>query len=227
MAYDNPYEDIGVESTENSTADKVGEAAKKAGKKVGSAAWGLGKKAAKGGARFAAGVGSASAKFTAGLGEETIKGATFGAGFAWGAMHPEYEDTSGLHGAEKFKADMRNTTRRMGDPKTPFKMAGKFFSSLVDYEPGRQVWNKTTGKLEQKLPNMKLTGRGWALALAGGAIASVMSGSQEMEKRSMGRVDATVTTATPDYQPKQYDTHLDYGGASGDLVFALWANRHG
>ena len=43
MAYNNPYEDIGVESTANSTADKVGDEAKKARKKVGSDAWDLGK----------------------------------------------------------------------------------------------------------------------------------------------------------------------------------------
>ena len=42
MAYDNPYEDLGIDSVEQSLGDKVGEAAKKVGKKVGSGAWWLG-----------------------------------------------------------------------------------------------------------------------------------------------------------------------------------------
>lgn len=47
----------------------------------------------------------------------------------------------------------------------------------------------------------------------------------------MGTVDRKPTTTTPDIQPKQYERHppnritYNSGGATGDLVFALFNNR--
>lgn len=106
-----------------------------------------------------------------------------------------------------------------------FKGIYNLGASLVDYTPGHQVYDEARKQLTYKAPRMRLTGKGKvALALTGLAmIGSDVSTNRARE--SLGTMDTKVHTATPDYQPREYS--VDFGGATGDLVFALHNNRHG
>lgn len=227
MAYANPYAAQGIETVHDGIGSRIGGAAWSATKGVAKVGWKIGKDVGKGAWWLGKQAGKGAYHLTAAVGQGAISAGSFTAGFAYKAMTPKYESTAGLHGIEKFKTQMRNTARAIGDPKTPIKAGMKFASGLIDYEPGRQVWNATKGQLEKRMPNLKLTGRGKLIVGGGALIASAIRGAGEEQQRRMGKVDTQTTTATPDYQPRQYDTRLDNGGASGDLVFALWANRHG
>lgn len=105
------------------------------------------------------------------------------------------------------------------------KGVSKLGASLIDYTPGHTVYDEARKQLTYKAPRMRLTGRGKvALALTGLAmIGSDVSTNRARE--SLGTMDTKVHTATPDYQPREYS--VDFGGATGDLVFALHNNRHG
>ena len=223
MAIPNPYTSQGIPTVRDSIGSKIGDAFLGGAKAVGAGALWTGAQVGKGVMWGLPKIGQATLSSTKAIGSGIINGA----GFLYGITNPKYEDTSQLSGWKKTGAQIRNTQRRMANPTTPIKMLGNFAKTLVDYEPERQVWNETKGVLEKKLPNLKLTGRGKLVVLGAGMIASTMRGSDEHSQRLMGKVDTQTTVATPDYSPREYDTHLDSGGASGDLVFALWRNRHG
>ena len=75
------------------------------------------------------------------------------------------------------------------------------------------------------------TGKG--MLLVGGAMTydKLRDTYSEEKAARMGTIDRKPTTATPSFQPQQYERHppkritYDSGGATGDLVFALRALR--
>lgn len=210
--YDNPYTKNGVKSINDSFVDNVmdeaGKAAKSGAKTVGKAAG----KGIAGGVRLTGragiGVGKAAVKGTRALGNFSIN---VGVNLA------------------------RNTVESLKKPagfQNPIGAVAKGFhkatTGMVDVEGPRTVWDSTKGALVDRGPKIKLTGKGKLFALGAGLIASTIAGSQASEQRHMGTIDSSqVYTATPDFAPKQYSQNLDYGGATGDLVFALFANRRG
>lgn len=108
-------------------------------------------------------------------------------------------------------------------------LAKKAFSGLVKVEKGSTSIDKATGKMVRKAPSMKLSGKGWGLVLGASLLAGAKEAWTEENARLMGTVDNKVTGPTPDYQPQEYsktvNTGNDFAGATGDLVFALHANR--
>ncbi len=226
MAVPNPYAAQGIETIHDSLASQAGGIIGKGAKAVGKGGLWAGKQVGKGAYWMAGKVGQGAYHVAAGIGTFASKAALSAPAVAKNMVLPEYENTEGLTGTKKLGAELRNAGRRMGDIKIPARAGYNFASSLIDYQPGKEVWNETKGVLEKRMPNLRLTGRGKLLAVGAGLIASTMRGSDEQDKRSMGAVDSNTTVATPDFSPKEYDINLDSGGASGDLVFALWANRH-
>ena len=97
---------------------------------------------------------------------------------------------------------------------------------IIKYTPETKVLNKATGEMETKAAKLRLTPKGFAVV---GGIAMVGSTSRAYDNTvttSMGQTNPTMQTNTPDYKPKEY-SFLNNGGATGDLVFALHANRNG
>lgn len=226
MAIENPYAGQGIETVHDSLASRAGGVLWGGAKKVGKGGLWLGKKTANAGWWLTQKIGEGGYHLAAGTGTLAGKIAINTPGVIKNMVAPKYEKTEGLTGTKKMGAEFRNAARRFGDVKIPAKAAYNFLSSLIDYQPGGEAWNETKGVLEKRMPNLRLTGRGKILAIGAGLAASAIRGSNEQEKRTMGKVDSSVTTATPDYSPKEYNVNLDSGGATGDLVFALWANRH-
>ncbi len=105
--------------------------------------------------------------------------------------------------------------------------ASKFLGDhFVDYEKGKTVYNKATGEFETKGPNMNLTKLGKGVAFGLPAIASLGEAYRSYINSRVGSIDTKKVTATPDYNPVQYQVeHPDFAGATGDLVFALHRNR--
>lgn len=106
------------------------------------------------------------------------------------------------------------------------KAGYKFTTGLAKYNPKETVYNVTKHKLETRGGNFSLTKKG-KVAVAGiGLIGAGMNLASASDKNSMGMTDSRITTATPIYQqPTQNKRNIDFGGATGDLVFALHNNR--
>lgn len=100
-------------------------------------------------------------------------------------------------------------------------MAQKAAGKLVSHEPSTKVWNASKGAMESK-GGLKLTGWG-KMAVGVTAVAEgAWKAKEAFETSRMGQMDANIVTATP-----RIPSYKDDGGASGDLVFALNANRRG
>jgi hypothetical protein len=119
-------------------------------------------------------------------------------------------------------ASLDSTNRLMNPVGTYANKVGKMFDKLVTHTPGKEVWNAEKGIMESKGGGLKLSG--WGKAAVGiGAVAAGAYGAKEaLETSHMGTMDGYVTTNTP-----RVPSYKDDGGASGDLVFALNANRRG
>lgn len=87
----------------------------------------------------------------------------------------------------------------------------KFLGSVVKYD-------KEAGKLM----DVKLTAKGKALMVGSSVIAGMAGAFNEMQRTHMGTVDTYMTSMTP-----RIPSMPDNAGATGDLVFALNANRRG
>lgn len=111
------------------------------------------------------------------------------------------------------------------------KASAKVGSAMVDYTPGRRVYNETRDKVVHKAPRMKLSKFGMGVVLAGSVLSGAVATLGEARKRSLGTIDSKAVTATPDASVQEYARHMatppDIGGATGDLVFALFKNRRG
>lgn len=97
---------------------------------------------------------------------------------------------------------------------------------LVEEKESMMKFNKKLGKFEK-------VGGGYGLsktgkAVVGGAVAyqGISGGVAAYDSSQQGRmVDQQMTTATQTVD--DYTTKNDFGGATGDLVFALHTNRRG
>ena len=128
----------------------------------------------------------------------------------------------GLIGFGKGAVDMLNSSSPWKNPLGQIaNMTQKAASKLVKYEPKTRVWNAAKGAMEEK-GGLKLSGWG---KMASGVIAAAdgaWKAKEAFETSRMGQVDPYITTATP-----RIPSYKDDAGASGDLVFALNANRRG
>ena len=117
----------------------------------------------------------------------------------------------------------------LGSPiKGVAKLAGKLGKSMVTYEQGHMQYNRYLGKLEKKGPSLHLSKFGIGVMGGLAAFQGLKSGYNAYMGSRMGTVDTKTTSLTPDYSPQEYKVqHPDFAGATGDLVFALNANRHG
>ena len=110
--------------------------------------------------------------------------------------------------------------------KGAYKLGGK----MVKYTPGEHVYDEASKKIVKQAPSLKLTKFGAAVLMGGSILGSAMSAMNKFETDRMGKVDTEVTTSTPDARPQEYGVSsppIDHAGATGDLVFALFKNRHG
>ena len=102
---------------------------------------------------------------------------------------------------------------------------------LVRFERGRKIWNPVKGEVEKTAGGLRLTGFGKA-ALTGSVLSgAVFDASRNTMNERMGAIDdSRVYSAAPSViADTGYGTSapIDYAGATGDLVFALNANRQG
>lgn len=112
--------------------------------------------------------------------------------------------------------------------KATAKLAGKIGKNMVTYEPGHMEYNRYLGKLEKKGPSLHLSKFGAGVLGGLAAFQGIRGGMNAYMGSRMGTVDTKTTSLTPDYAPQEYKIqHPDFAGATGDLVFALDANRHG
>ena len=171
-------------------------AAKATGKAAGKAGWWFGKKLGKG--AYHAGKVAAGAAFTAGK---------FGA---------KAGVTGGVLAAKGLEKPVGTAAHG----------AGKLLGNMVKYNPERRVFNETTGKLMTKGGNFRLTKLGMGVVLGIGLLGGASKGVDTYEADRIGTPSNGITTNTPDYNPVDYQTSIpDDMGATGDLVFALHANR--
>lgn len=118
--------------------------------------------------------------------------------------------------------------------RNPIGAAGKAMykgmSSLVKYEPAKKVYNSSSKVLEDKGARLKMTKKGLGLIFGASVLGGMSSEYNSYVSKQMGTTDTAMTTATPNYQPQEYAktvSPIDHAGATGDLVFALNANRRG
>ena len=119
-----------------------------------------------------------------------------------------------------------------GDARNPLvmgaKLAGKLekkTGSFVKIEHTTHKYNEAKGKMITHRGGIKLTST--AVGVGGGilGINNLIDNFSDLSER-VGTVDPDRKTATPSFTPPSYDMTAQ-SGASGDLVFALNANRTG
>lgn len=113
---------------------------------------------------------------------------------------------------------------------TAIKGMYKFGQKMVDYSPGERVYNTTRKKVVNKAPSMKLSRFGAGVILGASVLSGASAAYDKFMTQRLGTVDTQATTSSPDYTPQEYTrqfTPVDDGGATGDLVFALFKNRRG
>lgn len=169
------------------------------GKKTAQAAWGLTKTTGKVGAFAASGVGTGALKASSYVGRTAI---------------------SSVMSSNPLKNPLGVLA------KGAYKLGGK----MVNYTPGERVYDEASKKIIKKAPSLKLSKFGAGVLVGSSIIGSAMSAMNKFETDRMGTVDTQATTATPDARPQEYNRTfqpVDHAGATGDLVFALFKNRHG
>lgn len=92
---------------------------------------------------------------------------------------------------------------------------------MATYTPRIEQLDAATNKLTTK-GGLKLTGLGKGILAAGAIAGATKDAIHEIDKSRMGTVDNYITRATP-----RTPSYSNDAGASGDLVFALNANRRG
>lgn len=121
-----------------------------------------------------------------------------------------------------FAESLTSTNRFVNPLGSVANGIAKASNKLVKYAPAKEAWNVEKGILERKEGSLKLSN--WGKTFVGvSAIATGASNAlNTFEQSRMGTQDDYVTTSTP-ITP----SYKDNAGASGDLVFALNANRRG
>ena len=166
------------------------------------------------------------------IGKALYGGLKIGAGFAMGVGKGALVGSAllgkGLFGAGKVigkgawgasKAVGKTLISPVETAENRRRTAGNYLDAIKD------VGN--TFIYKNKDGNVRLTNRG--IAMVGGvALATKANDSWfDAKARNLGAVDQKPTTATPNYNPVQYEMsprkriQPDSGGATGDLVFAL------
>ena len=117
----------------------------------------------------------------------------------------------------------------LGSPiKAAAEIVGKVGKNMVTYEGSHMQYNRYLGKLEKKGPSLHISKFGAGVLGGLAAVQGARSGMNAYMESRMGTVDTKTTSLTPDYSPQEYRVqHPDFAGATGDLAFALHANRHG
>ena len=182
----------------------VGYAASKAAENVGKAGLWLGKNSAKAGLATAAAVGTAAGAVGLYAGGKIAQGAINIAGSAFESL---------------FSKGLNPIGGAIGT-------AGGIASHFVKYNPRHQVYSIARRKYVTRGGNFRLTKLGTGFL----AVAELIGGGKQAyadnKVNKMGMVDTQKVTATPDFSPQQYTVQPpDMAGATGDLVFALHANR--
>lgn len=184
-----------------------------------------------GAATVAHGVGKATMAGLGAMGRAEIK---------TGKMAVEATKTGaalGVKGAElAYKAGkflVKDAKAGMSDPRASHNLVGRMAANAKNAVKGTGEWkyakseyDKDTGKVHHTDAHFSASKKMLAGLIVPGAIVSTMEGVDAMDKRQMGTMSGGVVTATPSMQKETYGT-LNNGGATGDLVFALHANRHG
>lgn len=98
---------------------------------------------------------------------------------------------------------------------------GNIAKHFAEYEPKRQVYDPKRERLVTK-GGFKLKPLGWGVIGLGAAIGGARSAMDTSDRIRMGQVDPYITRPTP-----QLPSYANNAGATGDLVFALNANRRG
>lgn len=93
--------------------------------------------------------------------------------------------------------------------------------SFVDYTPRRQVYDPYKQKMVSR-GGFKLKPLGWGVLGAGAIIGAARDTVSTFDNARIGARDPQIYRATP-----RIPAYLDNAGATGDLVFALNANRRG
>lgn len=100
-------------------------------------------------------------------------------------------------------------------------MARNLGNNFASYTPSFMDYNAKTEKFTKK-GGIKLTGLGKGIIGAGALVKGVRGGFDQLENSRMGQMSPHVSRATP-----RLPSYADNGGATGDLVFAMNANRQG
>ncbi len=98
------------------------------------------------------------------------------------------------------------------------KLAEKMFK----FTPTTEVFDAAKNQMVKKQMSFKPTKLGWGILGVGAAVGSIKGAYSEMSRRKMGQMDPYVARATP-----RVPSYANNAGASGDLVFALNANKRG
>lgn len=94
-------------------------------------------------------------------------------------------------------------------------------NNFVSFEPRRQVFDEKRNKMVSK-GGFKMKWLGWGVLGAGAMIGAARDVKDVQDSYRIGQRDPYITRATP-----RIPTYVDNAGATGDLVFALNANRRG
>ena len=143
----------------------------------------------------------------------------FATGGAIGAVDAVSSGAAGLGGAVVGAASVSNMAL---NPIARYTgMARNLGGKFMDYTPRRWDYNAKADKLT-RAGGPKLTGLGKGIIGAGAAVQGVRGAYDALEQSRMGEMDPYVARATP-----RLPSYANNAGASGDLVFALNANRQG
>lgn len=94
----------------------------------------------------------------------------------------------------------------------------KATEKMINKKDAEYVFNKKTGKIDEKNGGYSLSKIGWGI-VAGDTAYNGFSGALDTyNQENQGNTDQFMTNATP---------HIDDASATGDLVFALHNNRRG
>lgn len=150
----------------------------------------------------------ATARGASWLGKGALRASNFTGPFAGGNAASRFANTVSS-----------NFMNPVGSIANKFAKASK---GLITHTPRAQSWNAEKGIMESKGGGMKLSTWGKAAVAGVGLYSGVMKAMDTFEQSRMGMMDSFVATNTP-----QIPSYKDDAGATGDLVFALNANRRG
>ena len=122
----------------------------------------------------------------------------------------------GIEHKNKFVESALSPVRRYAGAVTSF-------DKLITKRPITSALDKKTGEMIEKGGEYRLSGAGKAVVWGGSIAGGVMAAGDTYMNNRVGPADGMMHTATPNMVP----SYAKNGGASGDLVFAMNANRRG